>query len=83
MASDFIIDNELPPLLEGARDKDTTRILPVVLNHCRCTRDSNLSQFQAVNDPAEPLLSLSRTEQERIWDNVAYAIETEVEGGVA
>lgn len=78
MASDFIIDNELPPLLEGAREKGT-RILPVVLNHCRFTRDSsNLSQFQAVNDPAQPLLSLSRAEQERIWDNVAYAVETEI-----
>ena len=78
MASDFIIDNELPPLLEAARDKGTTRILSVVLNHCRFARDSNLSQFQAVNDPAVPLLSLSRTEQERIWDSVAYAIETEI-----
>jgi len=52
--------------------------LPVVLNHCRFTRDNNLRQFQAVNDPAEPLLSLSRGEQERIWDSVAYAIETEI-----
>ena len=80
MASDFIIDNELPPLLEGARERGT-RILPVVLKPCRFERDANLSQFQSVNPPSEPVLLLSPGEQERVWDKVAYAIETEIGDG--
>jgi len=78
LASDFIIDNELPPLLEGAREKGT-RILPVILKPCRFARAKNLSQFQAVHVASEPVLSLSPIDQERIWDRVAYAIETEVD----
>lgn len=78
LASDFIIDNEMPPLLQGAREKGTM-ILPVILKPCRFARDRNLSQFQALNPPSEPVLLLSPVEQEVIWDRVAYAIEAEIE----
>lgn len=77
LGSDFIVDNELPPLLQAAREKGT-RILPVILKPCRFGRDETLSRFQAVNPPSEPLLSLSLVEQERVWDEVAYTIETEI-----
>jgi hypothetical protein len=77
LASDFIIDNELPPLLRGAEEKGT-RILPVILKPCRFESDENLSQFQALNPPSEPVLSMPPIEQERVWDEVAQAIEVEI-----
>lgn len=78
LASDFIVDNELPPLLESA-EHEGTRILPVILKPCRFTRDKKLSQFQALNDPPEPLLLQSKIEQEAIWDQLALAMENEIE----
>ena len=79
LASDFIVDNELPPLLAAAEDRGT-RILPVILKPCRFTRDKHLSVFQALNDPALPLLMLNDIEQEAVWDQLALAIENELEG---
>src|SRR5690606_7893081 len=54
LASDFIIDNELPPLLHAAESKGT-RIIPVILKPCRFLREKNLCEFQAVNLPDEPM----------------------------
>lgn len=72
--SDFILDNELPPLLKKA-ESDGCRIVPIILDHCRFTRDKNLSQFQAANEPAEPLASLEQTGREKVFRDVADLIE--------
>lgn len=74
LASDFIIDNELPPLLKNA-ESHGTRIIPVICKPCRFARDKNLNHFQAINDPREPLISLSDGEQEKIFDMVSEFIE--------
>lgn len=76
LASDFIGDNELPPLLEKAK-ADGTRILPVVLSPCAFTRHPKLSAFQAVNH-AIPLGGLGYVEQEAVWDEVAQEVERAV-----
>jgi hypothetical protein len=81
LASDFIVDNELPPLLQAAEQKGTV-ILPVILKPSRFLRDENLSPFQAINPPSRPLLSLPPIEQDRIWDEVAQAIESKISGSV-
>ena len=81
LASDFIVDNELPPLLKAAEERGK-RILPVILKPCRFARDKHLSRFQALNDPSVPLLFLSEVEQEAVWDRLALAIENEIEGYV-
>lgn len=73
-ASDYIAEKELPPLLWKA-EADGTRILILVIDHCRYQRDSALSRFQAIHDPAEPLNSLAETEQNRILDTLAVEIE--------
>lgn len=74
MASDFIIDNELPPLLRTAEDKGTT-IIPVILKPCRFNRDSNLKHFQAANDPNTPLILMTYGEREIVYDVVAKRVE--------
>ena len=61
LASDLIVDNELPPLLTAAENEGTT-ILPVIVSPSRFLR-SSLAQFQAVNDPGRPLIKLSKGDQ--------------------
>jgi len=57
LASEFIVDFELPTLLAAAKS-DGAIILPAILSPCGFP-DSELAQFQAVNDPARPLSMLS------------------------
>ena len=78
LASDFIIDNELPPLLQAAEEKGTL-IIPVILKPCRFTRDKNLSEFQAINQPDEPVALLDENERELIYDTIALRIEKALE----
>ena len=77
LASDFIVDNELPPLLAAAEQRGTL-ILPVILKPCRFEREDHLSQFQAINSPSEPLLKLNDIEQEEIYAKVAEIVELEI-----
>ena len=74
LASDFITDNELPPLLRNAEEKGT-RIVPLIVKPCRFTRDRNLRHFQAINDPKQPLILLPPGEQEAFYDQVAVEVE--------
>ena len=74
LASDFIVENELPPLLHSAESQGTT-IIPLIVRPCRYTRDNELRRLQAINDPSKPLLSLSEVDQERVLDSVAAAVE--------
>jgi hypothetical protein len=74
LASDFVADNELPPLLEAAETSGTI-ILPIIVKPCRYVRDPHLRRLQAINDPASPMLSRSEIEQERLLDDVAARIE--------
>lgn len=80
LASDFIIDNELPPLLRNAEDKGT-RIIPLILKPCRFSRDANLRQFHAINDPIKPLIRLTEGEREMFYDSVASEIERSLKRG--
>lgn len=78
LASDFIIDNELPPLLRAAEENGTT-ILPLIVKPCRFIRDRNLSVFQSINNPAEPLMKLSPNDQEELYARVSERIENELQ----
>lgn len=75
LASDFITTDELPPLLKAAKEEGAI-ILSVILSHSRFLKINSLAQFQAVNDPNQPLDSLLRPEQERILVTVTDYIET-------
>lgn len=78
LASDFIVNQELPPLLLKAETKGL-RILPVILKPCGFLRDKALSTIQALNEPTQPLLSLSEIEQEHWYDKIAQEISLEIE----
>ena len=73
MASEFIMNNELPPLLRKATQQGLV-ILPVIISPC-CL--GSLSEFQAVNSPSKTLVDMERGARERIWVKVMERI-TEV-----
>jgi hypothetical protein len=77
LASDFIVDNELPPLLQAAEEKGKL-ILPVILKPCRFTRDENLSKFQAINDPKIPLSRMDENDREEVYVKIADYIDSMV-----
>nr|WP_240788760.1 toll/interleukin-1 receptor domain-containing protein [Ramlibacter henchirensis] len=77
LASDFIVNNELPPLLVKA-DSNGLRILPVIVKPCGFRRDPILSTFQAANDPATPLLGMTPIEQEALYDKIADEVAKEI-----
>ena len=78
MASDFIIDNELPPLLAQAEVKGV-KVLPVIVSPCRFSRDKTLNRFQSVNSPDKPLSSISHDEREMVYDKLMADIENSLE----
>ncbi len=77
LASDFIVNHELSPLLVKAEARGL-RILPVILKPCGFLRDSVLSSFQAINDPSLPLLGLDHIEQEAIYNRIADEVSEEI-----
>ena len=74
IASDFIANNELPPLLNAAQTSGT-KIFSLILSASRFERDARLSMYQAVNDPRRPLASLLPAERESILDSLAQQVE--------
>ena len=74
MASDFIINNELQPLLETAQ-KSGTIIIPIIIKPCRFLREPSLNIFQAINDPVNPLCALDEYDKEKVYDLVSQRIE--------
>lgn len=74
LASDFIIDNELPPLLKKAEEKGLV-ILPVVIKPCRFKQDENLSRYQCINNPEIPLSKMLESDREELYVKVVDSIE--------
>lgn len=64
MASDFIINNELQPLLENA-DKKGVKIMPVMVRPCATFEESGLSDYQAPNAPDKTLIEMKDGEVDR------------------
>ncbi len=77
LASDFVAENELPPLLEAAK-KDGVKILPVILKPCAFTATESLAIYQAVNDPTKPLIGLPEAEREAVWVRLAGEVRDSV-----
>jgi hypothetical protein len=78
LASKFIVENELPPLLKAVNTKGI-RILPVIVSPCRFEK-SDIAEFQALNPPEKPLNSLQKAGYERIFVQIADAVESAIYG---
>jgi hypothetical protein len=78
LASDFIAENELLPLLAAA-ENDGAVVLPLILSPSRFEKIESLARFQSINPPSKPLIELSKAEQERylvkLSDDVLRALE--------
>lgn len=75
LASDFVIENELPPILE-AQEKEGLSVFPVLLSPSLFIDTKSLSQFQAVNDPSKTLSELRPAARSRIWIKLARDIRS-------
>jgi hypothetical protein len=73
LVSSFIQEKELPKLLKAASNGGTT-ILPVILKPCLFNIAPELSAYQSVNDPAQPLSKLLEPEQDEILVSLAARI---------
>ena len=73
LASDFIINHELPYLLASAQSGKMT-ILSVIVRPC-LFNDTALAQFQAVNSPLQPLSAMIPNERDEVWIKVAEYIK--------
>lgn len=75
LASDFIQDKELPKLLKKA-ETDGTKIFSVILEPCLFDDYDDISQFQAANDPNNPLCDNTVGDQNRVFVNLMRDIRT-------
>lgn len=64
LASDFIDNNELQPLLKNAENKGT-KIMPLIVSPCATFVECGLSVYQAANDPKRTLIEMNEGEVQR------------------
>lgn len=73
LASDFIAEDELPPLLEAARNEGVP-ILWVAVSHC-LYEETQIASYQAANNPMRPLDSLRAAEQNKVLASICRKIK--------
>ena len=78
LASDFIIEYELPTLLKRV-EAEGTLIIPVIVSPCLFIQ-SDLGVFQAANDPHQPLSALTASESEAVLVKVAKTVARRLAG---
>ena len=74
LASRFIMENELPPLLAAASDEGAI-VLAIIASPCRYLETTTISRFQAVNLPSRPLSMMSAHEREDVFYRASIAVE--------
>ena len=74
LGSEFILKDELPPLLEAA-EKKGTKIVSLLIRPCQYMT-SILSKYQAVNTPDNPLNILTEGEQDTVLLELTNLIES-------
>jgi hypothetical protein len=66
LASDFIIDEELPPLLAAAQNEGAI-VIPLIIKHSAFANTKSISCYQAFNQPEKPLADLPTPKREEIF----------------
>jgi hypothetical protein len=74
LASPFVEEIELPPLLTAAKAQETL-VLPIILSPC-ALKMTALAQFQTVNPPALPVSKMTYHQREELWAQVASMAHT-------
>src|SRR2546425_8225525 len=72
LASKFIAENELPPLLHAA-EKEGASILPVIIRPSNFD-ETELANFQAVNSPSMPVAKMKGYQRDEFWAKVVKDI---------
>jgi hypothetical protein len=72
LASEYILNNELPSMLKAAEERGL-RIVWVALRPS-LFKETEIGRFQALNDPSKPLSLLNRGERERELVKMAQKI---------
>lgn len=80
-ASNFIAQNELPPLLAAAKS-DGVLIIPVVVGACDFD-SSELANIQAVNEPSKPLDGMTVPQRDVVWVSVVKRVNQALTTGQA
>jgi TIR domain len=76
LGSDFIVEHELPPLLEAA-EKQGLVILWICVSSCLYD-ETEINDYQAAHDIAKPLNSLTPAEQDHVLADVCRKIKAVV-----
>lgn len=73
LASDFIAEQELPPLLQAA-EKGGLTVVCLHISHC-LHEETEVGKYQAVNDPSQTLDLLSTGERNKILAKICRDIK--------
>jgi molecular chaperone DnaK len=73
IASRFIYENELPPIL-NQHSVEGLWVFPVVISHCLYEQHPELSRLNAFNDPRKPLSSMSKARTDAELARLAKAL---------
>ena len=73
LASDFIVNRELPALLER-RQKEGLAIIPVLIQECLWDFVPGIAELQFANGTSKPLSSLSAEERDKALASIAQLI---------
>ena len=68
LASDFIIENELPPLLAAAQERGTTIFWIYV--SAGLYENTEIAKFQAAHDVSRPLDRLPKAKRQGVWSEI-------------
>jgi hypothetical protein len=78
LASDFIVTNELPALLDR-RQKEGLAIIPVMVRPTMWSALPGIAELQFANDPSKPLSSTSEEERDDVYASISRQIAQLVE----
>lgn len=80
ISSDFIGQEEIPPLLAAAKE-DGALIFPLIVSHCMFGEIEALSRFQAINPVSKPLTAMEEAERDALFVKLTKEIKLALVSG--